>query len=104
MSPLNRARNSPAFIAIQITIELLLIACFIGLGFWVYAQGRTQHQICQAFQFVGDSTQHGIDTNSKLIMHDMQINTASSKADAVIRRQSVAQATDFLIRVRRVQC
>lgn len=104
MNTIRDLNKNPRFLVAQIFLEVILTFAILGVGVWVYTQSRTQHEICQAFQFVGDSTQHGITTNSQLIAHDMQLGTKAARADAVIRRQSVAQATDLLIRVRRVKC
>lgn len=103
MSVLERP-HSPRFYTLVIPTLALLIAAVVGLSAYVYGQGQTQHQICQAFSFFGQQTQHGIDTNLKLIQHDQQLGTKASLADAAIRRQSLAQAYAFLERIDRVQC
>lgn len=96
--------HSPRYYKVVIPTLVLVIAAIVGLTAYAYGQGQTQHKICQAFVFFGQQTQHGIDTNRKLIKHDQQLGTKSALADAEIRRQSLAQAYAFLERIDRVQC
>lgn len=82
---------------------LLVIALFgeVGTVVWVYEQGQTEHQICQAFQFVGQSTQNSITANNQIIKQDM---AKGNTTDATTRKNLVVQATRLLDRVERVQC
>lgn len=104
MSTIRAYHLGPRALAALFVVLVLTLFGEVATVVWVYEQGQTEHQICQAFGFVGTSIQHGIDTNSKLIMHDRQLGTKAAKADAKIRRQAILQATTFQIQVNKVKC
>lgn len=89
--------------ALAALFVLLVVALFgeVGTVVWVYEQGQTEHQICQAFGFVGTSTENSIAANVRIIKQDM---ATGNKTDATTRRKLVSEATSLLIRVNRVQC
>lgn len=89
-----------AWLAI-ISVEMLLILGLLGLGFWTWSQSRTQHQICQAFQFIGDRTQQQINLTAVRLKTDL---AKGDKTAITLDRKSISDATSFLIRVQRVQC
>jgi hypothetical protein len=86
---------------IIVALELFLIGGLLTIGVVVLAQRKTEHQVCQAFQFVGDRTQQQINLTSRKLILDMQRH---DKKNAAIDRKSIGDATSFLIRVRAVNC
>lgn len=89
------------FLAFQLVLEAICIVCIVGLFLWVYTQGQTEHQICQAFTFFGDRTQQQIDINKAHFAVDMRKHDAAA---VKLDRRAISDATSFLIRIRRVQC
>jgi hypothetical protein len=94
-----------------IAVLMLLALGEVATNAWLLGESHTtarlntqQKAICKLLSFVGDSTQHGIDTNGALVKKDIRIGTKDAKADAVIRRHSISTATTFLIRIRATHC
>lgn len=93
--------HSPRYYSVVIPTLALLIAAVVGLSAYVYAQSRTQHQICQAFEFFGTRTQQQIDLSSRNLKIDLGRH---DRAKVAVDRKSISDATSFLIRIKRVQC
>lgn len=100
--------HSPRYYAIVIPTLAVLIAAVLGLTGYVYGQSqttdrldRTQHQVCQAFAFIGDRTQQQIDLTASRLKQDI---AKGDRAASTLDRRAISDATSFLIRIKRVQC
>lgn len=89
--------------ALAALFVLLVVALIseVAIVVWVYEQGQTEHQICQAFQYIGDRTQQQITLNVQKLKNDQLKHDTPAIA---LDRKSIGDATTFLIRVQRVQC
>lgn len=101
MNQFKALSKTPQFLIAQIFLEAVIACALLGLAWWVYTQGQTEHQICQVFQLVGDRTQQQINLNKLHFASDMKKH---DKAAVVLDRKAISDATSFLIRIRRVQC
>ncbi len=101
MSVIGSKRHSPRGYKIVVLGLVTAICSIVALTAFSIGQSHTQHQICQAFQFVGQSTQNSISANSQIIKRDVKIG---NKVDAATRRKLVSEATSLLIRVNKVRC
>lgn len=101
MNTVMRYHASPKAWAAMFLLVIAILCGEVGSIVWTYEQSRTQHQICQAFGFFGDRTQQQIDSAGRHLKAD------TKKGDAVassLDRKSIADGTDFLIRIRKVKC
>lgn len=97
-------RHSPRYYKAVVLGTVALICAVVGLTAFVIGQSQKQHQICQLIGFFGKQTQHGIDTNLKLVHKDTRIGTKDALADAEIRRGSLKQAYTFLQQIDKAKC
>lgn len=91
----------PRALAALLVVLVVILLSEIGIVVWVHAQSETQHQICQAFQFIGDRTQQQIRLTGTRLLTD---RARHDQAAIALDRKSISDATTFLIRVQRVQC